>query len=219
MKGSLAVHWRQINKAYNRQELRLRVMLLVSALAFVYMIVSLCFFAGATRKHKQVARQLQLVQQQVDGFNEQLTMLKEMQNNAENTEKITKHRTLKGELALLDNKLNLIVTQITNPKNMLQILSEVVSEVKGVQVVQISSQPPKPLLATSEWLTQHNKKQKIRKEGITLVFTGNYFSTLELLKKLESLPSKFFWEHLNYQVQTYPQAKVTLTLHYVGQSS
>jgi MSHA biogenesis protein MshJ len=48
------------------------------------------------------------------------------------------------------------------------------------------------------------------KHGVVLHLRGDYFRLHALLKSLESLSWKFYWESLDYQVKEYPHAEIEL---------
>lgn len=58
----------------------------------------------------------------------------------------------------------------------------------------------------------HNKMNLYR-HGIRIVFEGDYFSTLRFVESVEQLPSRLYWNKLDYVVDKYPIAKVELELN------
>jgi MSHA biogenesis protein MshJ len=50
----------------------------------------------------------------------------------------------------------------------------------------------------------------VYKHGVVLHLRGNYFRLIALLKSLESLSWKFYWESLDYKVVSYPTAEIEL---------
>ncbi|MDX2165299.1 MAG: hypothetical protein SFW07_07800 [Gammaproteobacteria bacterium] len=47
-------------------------------------------------------------------------------------------------------------------------------------------------------------------------FTGNYFATQRYLQQLEKLPGQLYFDSIDYQVQKYPVATVTLKVHTIS---
>ncbi|WP_455203599.1 hypothetical protein [Kaarinaea lacus] len=54
---------------------------------------------------------------------------------------------------------------------------------------------------------------QIFKHGLEIEFQGDYLSTLSYLKKLETLPWKFYWDEVAYEVLEHPTAQITLKIH------
>jgi MSHA biogenesis protein MshJ len=51
------------------------------------------------------------------------------------------------------------------------------------------------------------------RHGVRLVFEGDYLTTMAFLESLEQKSWRFFWQSLQYDVEQYPKARVTLTLY------
>ena len=49
-----------------------------------------------------------------------------------------------------------------------------------------------------------------------ITFTGNYFATQRYLQQLEKLPGQLYFDSIDYQVQKYPLATVTLKVHTIS---
>ncbi|OGT37837.1 MAG: hypothetical protein A3F12_02040 [Gammaproteobacteria bacterium RIFCSPHIGHO2_12_FULL_38_14] len=58
-----------------------------------------------------------------------------------------------------------------------------------------------------------SKKIPLSNQKILVEFTGNYFETIRYLDYLENLPWYLSFDSLEYQVDAYPNAKVTLILN------
>jgi MSHA biogenesis protein MshJ len=50
----------------------------------------------------------------------------------------------------------------------------------------------------------------VYKHGVVLNLRGDYFRVLDLMKSLENLSWKFYWESLDYKVTDYPKAEIEL---------
>jgi MSHA biogenesis protein MshJ len=48
------------------------------------------------------------------------------------------------------------------------------------------------------------------RHGMQMEFSGDFFATLEFLRRLEALEWKFFWESVRFDVTEYPQAIATV---------
>ena len=49
--------------------------------------------------------------------------------------------------------------------------------------------------------------------GIKLEFTGDYFSVLRFVEAVENMPNKLYWRSMDYKVDAYPKAAITLELY------
>ena len=53
---------------------------------------------------------------------------------------------------------------------------------------------------------------QVYKHGVVIQFSGDYRSTVHYLQSLESLPWKFYWDGLAYEVEDYPNALITINV-------
>jgi len=53
----------------------------------------------------------------------------------------------------------------------------------------------------------------VYKHSVKITLKGEYFSVIAYLQKLEALNWKLFWENIEYQVDRYPGAVVTLEVY------
>lgn len=54
---------------------------------------------------------------------------------------------------------------------------------------------------------------QVYKHGILLELNGNFASTLSYLRMLEKLPWKFYWDAMRFEIQEYPQAKISIIIN------
>ncbi|NLS14594.1 type 4a pilus biogenesis protein PilO [Vibrio sp. SM6] len=100
--------------------------------------------------------------------------------------------------------------KFVSPAEMAALLERVLSDNQGVNLLSITSLKAQPL--QSDGLGQGNYYL----HPVRLELSGRYFAIAEYLKTLENLPVRYFWRHFDYQLQQYPNAKVTLEVYTLG---
>ena len=50
------------------------------------------------------------------------------------------------------------------------------------------------------------------KHGLRIEFEGDYMTTLDYIRGLESLELRFLWDSLEFQVEEYPRSRVSITV-------
>ncbi|SMF34560.1 MSHA biogenesis protein MshJ [Alteromonadaceae bacterium Bs31] len=58
----------------------------------------------------------------------------------------------------------------------------------------------------------------VYKHAVRVSLQGEYFSVVKYLKSLEALPWRFYWEFIDYEVDAYPSAKITLEVYTLSTS-
>ncbi|SDI39422.1 MSHA biogenesis protein MshJ [Ferrimonas sediminum] len=113
---------------------------------------------------------------------------------------------LSDQIALEQSKLGERVIGLILPEQMPAVLAQMLTSASQVELVSLVSNPAEPLSAASS-LYQH---------GLTLTLRGEYFGLMKVLAKMESLPQQFYWQKVNYQVEEYPMAIMTLDIYTLG---
>lgn len=79
---------------------------------------------------------------------------------------------------------------------------DIINKNKQISLIDLQTLSPQILL--------DSPPDQFIEEPVEITFKGNYFSTLDFLKVLEALPYPFRWQEIDYQVTTYPAAKIKL---------
>ena len=92
---------------------------------------------------------------------------------------------------------------------MASLLENVLSDNKGLKLIELQSIAPIPIL-----MGEKDKQQAgLYRHGVALEFEGSYFDIQQYLAKLESLPWQFYWKKFDYLVSEYPKATVKLEIY------
>jgi MSHA biogenesis protein MshJ len=115
----------------------------------------------------------------------------------------------------LRKNLRLVQLENLEPQPLLADLPPVQGSTAGGVAANNASQPaaiPADNVATMTEAAAANEVGLYR-HGVKLVFEGDYMTTMEFLESLEQKSWRFFWQALQYDVEKYPNARVTLTLY------
>ncbi|WP_210397999.1 hypothetical protein [Motiliproteus sediminis] len=126
--------------------------------------------------------------------------------------------SLESQLDSLNQQLQQRAAQLISPQDMLGVLEQVLNAQRKLNLIALEKGAPVPFRNPVEAAAGADGAESTTSSGIyrhdlTLVVEGGYFDTLAYLKALEQLPQGFFWDELDYQVDSYPRARVTLKVH------
>lgn len=143
--------------------------------------------------------------------------------------------SLKQQLAEIEAEVRLSTNHLVKPDNMALILQTILNRSSGLQLVGIKGLGASPLLAVTatesvvaangtgdiaaeEGLNEpampaNSGVQNAYKHGLIIQLEGDYMSTLDYMRDLESLEWGFFWENIEYEVIEYPRGRVAITLY------
>ena len=138
---------------------------------------------------------------------------------------------LKKELQEINASIQTSTAHLVSPKNMAKILESVLNKTRGLTLIEVKGLGTTPLIppdknekkqdksaettATEEKSATNGDGDNVNmgnayKHGLRIEFEGDYMTTLNFLRQLESLESKFIWDSLVFKVEKYPQSRAAI---------
>lgn len=121
-------------------------------------------------------------------------------------------KSLMDSLSRLHEVVDKRTEDLIPPAEMTRVLKQILLQQAGLRLVRLESLPVEPLFETPEGIEVESEGDDLFKHGVVIEVLGDYASTVLYLQAVETLPRRFFWESLDYEVTEYPTARVTLTL-------
>jgi MSHA biogenesis protein MshJ len=117
-------------------------------------------------------------------------------------------RQLEHQIAEIDAGIRSAVSRLVPPESAVEILEELLVGDERLELVSLTSDPPRRLGPE-----QTQGTSTLYQHGLTLEIQGDFASTLEYLRRIEKSDWQLLWDHLDYRVESYPEAHVTIELH------
>lgn len=144
--------------------------------------------------------------------------------NAENRKRLNE---LKKTMSSIEVELQQITSHMVAPENMAKVLETVLNNTSGLRLLGLAGLGSSPLVASDKEQIEYSRESPGKqldnssidtafKHGFRLTFSGDYFSTLRYLEKLEKLGWKFYWDSIEYNVDEYPNATTTISIYTVS---
>ncbi len=118
---------------------------------------------------------------------------------------------LKQSQQMSQELANMVATLLT-PSQMAELLEQVLHANPGLLLESLESLEAEPITHGNSNHTGYYL------HPVRLVVTGDYFAILNYLQKLESMPVKYYWRKFDYQVESYPKARLVLEVYTLGTS-
>ncbi len=109
----------------------------------------------------------------------------------------------------LSMQLSEVISNLVSPSQMADLLKNVLEHSVKLKLVSLESLPASPINETSE-------DEQYFLHPVRIELTGTYFAIRDYLHALESLSVKYYWRSFQYQVESYPQARLTLEVYTIG---
>lgn len=164
--------------------------------------------------YQSIIQRQNTLKQQIDVLNtqkssqQQATAALKNRNNIDNASVDNEHKLIdlkaqyvrQQELILFDKK------KFIPASLMAKALGDILDKNQHMKLIKLETLPATPLLVVKQ------QNQPIYQHGLVITFTGNYLDTVNYLKALEALPWGIAWESIDYQVNDYPLAEITIHL-------
>ena len=203
MQLNLEQLWQQFNQLSQREKL----MAIFSILLVVWGAWDNFFYQSLASKNQQIETEISSLQTQISAKQQAIKELSALIVNNPNDHTRQQLSELQQSVGHLKNQLNVGDKKFVSANLMAGALSDMLKQQGVLKLVKLQTLPVTSFPSAEEkdpWIFRH-----------TLVITvqGDFFSTLNYLKSLETLPWRIYWESINYQVKDYPIAETRIQVY------
>lgn len=205
-----------------------KLLILVLALAAVGLIWLELAFDPLSTANEQLRARISGTERQIAA--QQTAYASMLAASQEDPNKFANDRLLviQREQSLLEDQIGDLAGDLVTPNQMTQILTTVLEQQSGLQLVTFRNEEAQPLRVglanTAQALAQtgavnleqtleRNISGQVYEHGLIIEFEGDFFSTLRYLRFLEEITGSFFWDEITYRQLEWPNASVTLEIH------
>jgi MSHA biogenesis protein MshJ len=205
---------RDLMDRYNQLSLRERVLVLLAAVALLWVVWESAFMGPLDRERRQRRQQLEVLRAEVQGLEQSVEAI--VAQGAADPESRSRQQieALKQDIAKLDEQLAGTTSGLIAPREMGRVLEQVLRRTSQLTLHGLRTLPPESLL-TAEPPKPEGGAQ-IYRHGVELEVGGTYLEMLRLLEALEALPWKFFWDRAEFAIEDAPRGRLKLRLYTLG---
>ena len=228
LQSSFKSQWLQLQTRFNALKQREQILVMIAGGAILLMLCDQLFWSPLSHSNKQHKTAIESAQQQLDQLkatNAEINAKLAEDPDAElrrNIEAINQNLTKQNE------KLAALTVDLIPPEEMANVLRSALSERGDLQLLSLHNEAAE-LAFTPKEETDANAAEintnsdtdedaerehvAIYRHGLTLELKGRYFDIVDYLQALEKSHQHFYWEKLDYKVDKYPDAIVTLRVY------
>lgn len=217
------------------QALSLRERGLVSGLATVVIVIFwlMLFHDPIIASQQRLQAQLTTLEGKTKAVDLQFKTLQQVKRIDPNQETRARIARIQQRMLTLDVQLKQKMHGLIEPKQMAQILEQVLIQKTRLRLQRIQSLAAKPLLEAmageeppasfsteaSQISTQASTQVStavnmgVYQHGLQIEFEGSYLETLDYLRKLAALDWTFFWDGVELKVEKYPTSRIIINIH------
>lgn len=123
----------------------------------------------------------------------------------------TRERVKQRQARLADATADMI-----SPRDMARFLEQLLMQERSLTMVRLQTLDAQPLSTNTAQAGDESPASQspvLYRHAFEIAFSGGYLATLRYLQALESLPWRFVWDGVDYEVIDYPQSIVRMRLH------
>lgn len=205
----------QADEKVDSLSLRERVLIALTFCALIYFAWENIVFKKVWSSKDDLVTQVDSASKQIQSVKGQIQAVttKIQTNNYDELQKqVLSLKARNQEMRTLIEKM---AEQLLPPSEMSNMLSHMLKSDSGIRIINMSNIPETPLFTglSEEDVNNDPNKIQVYQHGMELIIEGEYFSIMNFLKELESIPWRLIWSSLDYEVVEYPVGRVKITLY------
>ncbi|HCS65638.1 MAG TPA: MSHA biogenesis protein MshJ [Cellvibrio sp.] len=193
--------------------LRERVLIFVTLLALIFLLWNFLVQARFDRERKTLQSQQTQIATEKKGLESQVTALT-MAMTMANDPVIVKQNeinALNAVITEIESRLSGLSQGLISAEQLPKVLEEILRRTASVELLQVRTLAATELQLDAEKSAENNTRGTgVYKHGVLIRVAGSYTQLIQLMKELENLEWKFYWESLNYTVKQYPNAEIEI---------
>ena len=209
----------QVTDKYAALSLRERIIVGVAMIVAVVVIWLMLVRDPLNAGNSQAREAINKLQTQIAALAQQQNELLRQQRQDPNAELQQRVDKLRAALDSVEQTLRKRFSGLVDPQQMADVLEDLLIKNQRLELVRIESLPSEALISagavpeTNSDASANEARVAVYRHGVQIQFRGSYLATLDYLRAIEQLPWDFYWEALRLQVEDYPKASVTITVH------
>ncbi len=206
--------WQKKLDALDQRE---RILVMVTGLAVVVMLLQAILIDPLLIERKRLDSKLRDVSQQLQlQKNAQEALSKQLAAGI-NRNKQKRRDQLQAEVDALNERIETSVDAMIPQRLMPEVLESILGKNGELKLLSLENKPVVPVIEETD-LMEGESGQGLYKHSFVLHLSGSYMGAIRYFEQLSQLPWRFHWDDLRYQVESYPNAIITLEVHTVSMS-
>lgn len=211
----MKLKYKAIQKWLDLRSTRENILIFLAGFALIYLLWNLLFELPLHNKKTSLMQSNQRL----------LTELSVQKQNLNAIEHIIASSSFAHNLQQqqqLNNKSNVMAKQLRNLQSsfvpvewLAQMTNDLIAQQAEVDLVSVKTFVEEPWLKTKSTISDYfyNMQGNIYKHSVEIECHGTYFNVIAFLEHLEKLPWHFYWDHLDYKVTVYPEARAVVRFY------
>jgi len=208
---------KQWQTKFDARTLRERALIAGLTLVAVILFWQVILMDPLEARRQGASRTLQAIRAEITAHEQQIAAVLERGRADPNAEQRERLAQLEAERIELDRTLTQSVAGLISPRQMANVLEQVLLEQHDLKLRRVASLAPEPLtpapVATGERVDETEVAPSLYRHGVAIEFEGSFEASVRYLRALEAMDWGFYWDGFELTVQRYPRSHMKLTVH------
>lgn len=193
--------------------MRERILLTISSVVVLYMAWSFILYDIFLGSNEELMKSRDRVNQALSQVQAQVEEIGQVIGRDPTSSLIKKEQDLTAQNKVLNEQIIVETKKMVSPEEMKNILKSLVAEARNMTLVSMESLPATPLFPQDPKKAPVPGTIQVYVHSLKLEMLGDYFATVDFIKNIEKKKLNMVWDTLEYQVETYPNAKFSIQVH------
>jgi MSHA biogenesis protein MshJ len=225
MPASVKEQFKKWQELIDARVMRERALIFSCMLAAVFMLWNFVIQAPLDKKRLELESKIAASENEQRNLQTQIAAVTQSLLNDPSRTKKAQITQLESDIASVDSQLQSVSQRLIKAEQLPLALQDVLSKAERVTLLEVNTMPAMELQLTQlsesgQTSSQTSTKSQpgaqnagVYMHAVELKLAGNYAEVLQLLKSLEQLPWRFYWQTLDYKVIQYPRAEILLRVY------
>lgn len=216
----IRTHYAALDDRFRDRPLRERAMLGGGAIALLFLLFDALLLRPASDELERIQRLTVEVETELSQLQAEHGAFARIELTPMERQFLERKHRIQEELEGVNRAIAGEVAELVPPEAVISVLEQMLEREPGLSLVRVQSEAPHrvgsatPTESDSEVL---ETTQGLYRHGLRIEIEGDFASTLHYLERVETSPWHLLWDRLEYRVETYPRARITLDLHTVSE--
>jgi len=189
------------------------ILVYLAGFAVVYIVWNLFFEMPLKRQKLALENQIQDLHKMLDTQQGNLSEVERLINSSAFVRQLQRQQKLNSQSVQAGKVLHSIEETFVPVDLLARVTNDIIAQQAEVSLVSMKTFSAEPWLQTPGAKQNFSSLQGVYQHRMELEFRGTYFNAIAFLGHLEKLPWHLYWDHLDYQVLNYPEARVLLRFY------
>ncbi len=209
--------WYQYQKKVDALKPRERSLVLLMALAVVYMFWDFVIFNPLAVAKAEVDKQVLAVEQKISAMQQEEQAILLALSSDPDKDLREKIETAENKLEELNNSLEELSLGLIPVEELAIVLRDVLKNTKSLQLLSLKTLPVEAMSLSSSASVndsiEDGESAGVYKHRVALKVKGNFRELRQYLTALESMNWRFYWDELHFEENAYPDAIIKLHVY------